>query len=110
MVILRVGGSGSPLAVEATDLQVVGRCLRVNHKYMWVAWRLSKIARCGWRVARCELRLPNVEGLGSSLVYAYGVSMAYLCNSFVLSGIGFIFGMVLFRIIDISHIPQCYGN
>ena len=47
------------------------------------------------RVARCELRLPNVEGLGSSMAYAYGLSMAYLCNSFVLSGIDFIFGMVL---------------
>ena len=41
------------------------------------------------------MRLPNVEGLGNSLAYAYGVSMAYLCNSFVLSGIDFIFGMVL---------------
>ena len=101
-----VGGSGSPLAgtVAGTDLQVAGRCLRVNHKYMQVAWRLSKmlvarcglrVARCGLRVARCELRLPNVEGLGNSLAYPYGVSMAYLCNFFVLSGIDFIFGMVL---------------
>ena len=47
------------------------------------------------RVARCELRLPNVEGLGNSMAYAYGLSMAYLCNSFVLTGIDFIFGMVL---------------
>ena len=54
------------------------------------------VAKCGLRVARCELQLPNVEGLGNSLAYAYGVSMAYLCNSFVLSGIDFIFGMVLF--------------
>ena len=47
------------------------------------------------RVASREMRLPNVEGLGNSLAYAYSVSMAYLCNSFVLSGIDFIFGMVL---------------
>ena len=51
-----------------------------------------QVAGCG---CGCELRLPNVEGLGNSLAYAYGVSMAYLCNSFVLSGIDFIFGMVL---------------
>ena len=50
---------------------------------------------CGLRVARCDLLLPNFEGMGNSLAYAYGVSMAYLCNSFVLSGIDFIFGMVL---------------
>ena len=54
-----------------------------------------QVAKCGLRVARCELQLPNVKGLGNSLGYAYGVSMAYLCNSFVLSGIEFIFGMVL---------------
>ena len=52
-------------------------------------------SRVGLQVARCELRLPNIEGLGNSLAYAYGVSMAYLCNSFVLSGIDFIFGMML---------------
>ena len=56
-----------------------------------------QVARCGCRSrdAGCESRLPNVEGLGNSLAYAYGVSMAHLCNSFVLSGIDFIFGMVL---------------
>ena len=42
---------------------------------------------CEMRDAGCELRLPNVEGLGNSLAYAYGVSMVYLCNSFVLSSI-----------------------
>ena len=69
----------------------------VASREMWlqVARCGLRVARCGLRVARCELRLPNVEGLGSSLAYAYGVSMAYLCNSFVLSGIDFIFGMVL---------------
>ena len=77
-------------------LQVV-RC--VAGREMRVASRETRlqVARCCCesRVARCELRLPNVEGLGNSLAYAYGVSMAYLCNSFVSSGIDFIFGMVL---------------
>ena len=44
-------GQGHHLRVAVTDLQVTGRCLRVNHKYMQVAWILSKM-----RVARCELR------------------------------------------------------
>ena len=58
---------------------------------------LGDCLKCGSRVrvARCELRLPNVEGFGNSMAYAYGLSMVYLCNSFVLSGIDFIFGMVL---------------
>ena len=55
----------------------------------------SRVASRGLRVARCELRLPIVERLGNSLAYTYGVSKACLCNSFVLSGIDFIFGMVL---------------
>ena len=55
----------------------------------------SRDAVCKMWVAGREMRLPNVEGLGNSLAYANGVSMAYLCNSFVLSGIDFIFGMVL---------------
>ena len=54
-----------------------------------------QVARCGLRVARCGLRLANVEELENSLAYVYGVSMAYLCNSFVLNDIDFIFGMVL---------------
>ena len=77
---------------------------------MRVASRGLQVAICGYesrdagvasremrlQVARCGLRLPNVEGLGNSLAYAYGVSMAYLCNSFALSGMSiYIFGMVL---------------
>ena len=44
----------------------------------------SRDAGCEMRVASSEMRLPNVEGLGNS--------MAYLCNSSVLSGIDVIFG------------------
>ena len=64
--------------------------MRVVSREMRVASREMRL-----QVARCGLQLPNVEGLGNSLAYAYGVSMAYLCNFFVLSGIDFIFDMVL---------------
>ena len=57
-----------------------------------------------------QLSPPEGVGIGESLAYVngvamgwplaylwhiHGVPMAYLCNSFVLSGIDFIFGMVL---------------
>ena len=49
-----------------------------------------QVERCGLRVARCKLRFAKCRGIGEF----YGV-LLYLCNSFVLSGIDFIFGMVL---------------
>ena len=57
-------------------MRVAGRDMQVTGRDMQVAGR-------DMRVASREMRLPNVEGLGNSLVYAYGVSMAYLRNSFV---------------------------
>ena len=48
--------------------------------------------------ARDAVESPEGVGIGESLAYLWrihGVPMAYLCNSFVLSGIDFIFGMVL---------------
>ena len=42
-----------------------------------------------------RVAIAKCRGIGNSLAYAYGLSMVYLCNSFALSGIDFIFGMVL---------------
>ena len=50
-------------------------------------------ASCELRVASCDCQMSRDWGI--LLAYAYSVSMVYLCNSFVLSGIDFIFGMVL---------------
>ena len=84
----RFAGRGSMLASQSEICESIRNICR----------SLGDCLKCGLRglrVARCELQLPNVEGLENSLAYAYGISMAYLCNSFVLSGIDFIFGMVL---------------
>ena len=74
MAILRVGGSGSPLA--RCGYRFAGRGSMLAGQSQIYAGRLEIVknagARCGLRVARCELRLPNVEGLGNSLAYAYG--------------------------------------
>ena len=87
---LRVRVARCGLRVTRCGLQVVRCRLQVANCVLRVV-----DAGCEMRDASCELRLPNVEGLGNSLPYAYGISMAYLCNSFVLSGIDFIFGMIL---------------
>ena len=56
--------------------------------------RLSKmrVAGCRSRDAGCEMRvaIAKCQGIGEF----YGIPL-YFCNSFVLSGIDFIFGMVL---------------
>ena len=85
----------------------------VASREMWVASREMRlqVARCGceMRVASREMRVASREmrvsiakcrGIGEFS----GVSMAYLCNSFVLSGIDFIFGMVLVQ--DNRHQPH----
>ena len=87
------------MRVASCEMRVAGREMRLR-----VARYGLQNANDVLRVARYELHLPNVEGLGNSLAYAYGVSMAYLCNSFVLSGINFIFGMVLVK--DNRHQPH----
>ena len=48
-----------------------------------------QIARSGLQIMRCGMRVAIVKCRG------IGESLAYLCNSFVLTGIDFIFGMVL---------------
>ena len=72
----------------------------------------GKVVSSTWKSfrARHAVESPEGIGIGESLAYAngvairwplaylwriHGVPMAYLCNSFVLSGIDFIFGMVL---------------
>ena len=74
---------------------VAGREMRVAGREMWVAGCEMRVAGHEMRVASREMRVAIAKCIGNSLAYAYGVSMAYLCNSFVLSGIDFIFGMVL---------------
>ena len=60
-----------------------------------------QVMTCRLQVATCGLRdaIPKYRGIGElsglRLWRIHGISMAYLCNSFVLSGIDFIFGMVL---------------
>ena len=72
----------------------------------------GKVVSSTWKNfrARDAVESPEGVGIGESLAYANGIAMgwplaylsgihrvpmAYLCNSFVLSGIDFIFGMVL---------------
>ena len=69
--------------------------------------------------ARDAVESTEGAGIGESLAYANGIAMGwpsaylwrihgiplvYLCNSFVLSGIDFIFGMVL--VYDNRHQPR----
>ena len=53
----------------------------------------SRVAGRKMQVASCEMQvaIAKCQGIGEF----FGISMAYLCNSFVLSDIDFIFGMVL---------------
>ena len=67
-------------------MRVACREMRVAGRKMWVSGRKMRVAICEMRVAIAKCR-----GIGEF----YGISMAYVCNSFVLSGIDFIFGMVL---------------
>ena len=96
MAILPVGGSGSSLAGggyrfagRGHRFAGRGRCLRVNHKYMQVALRLSKMrvasAGCESRDASCDCQMSrDWEFFGVCL------AMAYPWHTFVLSGIGFL--------------------
>ena len=78
----------------------VGRKCELSKMRVAVAGREMRVTSREIRV-----RLPNVEGLGNS--------MAYLCT-FVTPLSQVILTLYLtwclFRIIDISHIPHCYGN